>query len=392
MRDTTKVEDCVALLDVSRSMLKTDFKPNRLNNAIETLKNFIHSKLSLDPSDKIALITFGGNAKRLVPFTNEETILINSFQKIRVSGRGNISQGISFSIQLLIKEMQKLGGKISRIFILTDNKIIEEDGKLNEIVEVAKGLGVYVDVCQIGKTEDYRQSKLKLLTRQTGGEYGYFNNTKALVNSGKSFASKKELKFSRDYFARDNKSENAPLLNEIALPLKRPSVLELKAMINSHDTDLEKCQICHSMKSPVTNADLYSEGRICPSCEHPMHLSCAAMWAKGTEYSESVFRCPFCYYLLKIPTSALKIAEIRQANAQNTTKDTLKEHKQTRMKLIPNEEVESIYGSCSYCRNIFMGEHDVYQCEQCGAYYHEPCLQKMFKELKSCRNCGAQIV
>ena len=390
MRDT-KVEDTIILLDVSRSMLKSDFNPTRLENAIETIKNFVQYKLSIDSSDKIAIVTFGKNAKKIVPLTNEEHLLIKSLKKIRVSGKGNIFQGISFSLQLLIKEMQKIGGKISRIFIITDNKLIEENGKIDDIIEVTKGLGIIVDACQIGREDEYRNSKIKHLTRLTGGEFGYFNNEKALINSGNSFASKKPLRQTRDYFSGQERKKKFPLLNEIALPLKRPSVLELKAMINSRNKDFEKCQICHSMKSPVTNADLYSEGRICPSCDHPMHLSCAAMWAKGTEYEDNVFRCPFCFFLLKIPSSAMKIAEIKQSRLKSKESNLLKNGNVTRMKLMEKKYVGEINVSCSYCRNIFIGEHNVYQCEKCGSYYHEPCLQKMFKEIKSCRFCGARI-
>ncbi|MHA1804771.1 MAG: VWA domain-containing protein [Promethearchaeota archaeon] len=391
MRDF-KVEDTVILLDVSRSMLKTDFPPNRLKNAIETIKNFIRTKFSIDLNDKIALITFGKHAKKLSPFTNEEEKLYRALQRIRISGKGNLIQGISFSLQLLIEEMRKLGGKVSRIFVVTDNKFTLNKNKFNDITEVAKGLGVLIDACQIGNTEASGKNELKILTRQTGGEYGYFNNSKALINAGIAFASKKNIKPTRDYITGNTKEKSIPLINEIALPLKRPSVLELKIMLNKHKTAAEKCQICHSSKSPITNADLFSEGRACPSCEHLMHLSCAAMWAKGTEYDINIFRCPFCFYLLKIPKSALKIAELKLEKSKKDKRTPLKTHETTKMKLIPKAEVASINYSCSYCHNIFLGEYEVFQCEKCGSYYHEPCLRKMYEEIKSCRFCGAEIV
>ncbi|MHA1688272.1 MAG: VWA domain-containing protein [Promethearchaeota archaeon] len=391
MRDF-KVEDTVILLDVSRSMLKTDFPPTRLKNAVETVKNFIRTKFSIDPNDKIALMTFGKHAKKLTSFTNEEEKLDRAFQKIRISGKGNLIQGISFSLQLLIEEMRKLGGKISRIFVVTDNKFTLNKSKFDDVMEVAKGLGVLIDACQIGNTRVQEKNELKILTRQTGGEYGYFNNPKALINAGIAFASKKHIRSRRDYITGNTKEKSIPLISEIALPLKRPSVLELKIMLNKHKNGAEKCQICHSTKSPITNADLFSEGRACPSCEHLMHLSCAAMWAKGTEHDKNVFRCPFCFYLLKIPKSALKIAEIKLGKSKNDERTPLKPPKTTKMKLIPKEKVDSINYSCSYCHNIFLGEYDVFQCENCGSYYHEPCLRKMFEELKCCRFCGAKIV
>jgi len=61
------------------------------------------------------------------------------------------------------------------------------------------------------------------------------------------------------------------------------------------------------------------------------------------------------------------------------------------MLLIPEENVDRINQSCSYCHSIFLGDFKVYQCEICNSYYHEPCLEKMKNEIKACRYCGAKI-
>ena len=65
---------------------------------------------------------------------------------------------------------------------------------------------------------------------------------------------------------------------------------------------------------------------------------------------------------------------------------------ETEVILIPDENINQIDASCSYCHSIFLGDYKVYQCENCKAYYHEPCLQKMLKEIKACRYCGAKII
>ena len=61
------------------------------------------------------------------------------------------------------------------------------------------------------------------------------------------------------------------------------------------------------------------------------------------------------------------------------------------MILILDEKIDQIDASCSYCHSIFLGDFKVLQCENCNAYYHEPCLHKMTKEIKACRYCGAKI-
>ena len=389
MRDI-KPEDTVVLIDVSRSMMRKDFKPDRLTVALDTVKNFIHTKFLIDPKDRIALLALGDDTRKLSSFSYEEEKLVQSLKKLKISGNSQFTDGIAFSLQILVEEMRKLGGKNNRIFLITDGTP-ENSQKMQKLVEIAKGLNVFIDVCQYGIAETITGSLFKKICKDTRGEYGFFNNSKAILNSGKSFASKKESATTTDYFAPNKVEKIAPLVNVIALPLRRPSVLDIRLMMSIDGKGQEKCQICHSIKSPVSNSDFYSEGRYCPSCDRPMHVSCAAMWAQKTEYKDNVFRCPFCYFLLELPPSASKIIKERQESepkikllSQDSTKDTT-------MILVANESISKINSSCSYCRSIFLGDYNVYQCDNCGAYYHEPCLEKMNQEIRACRNCGSKI-
>ena len=386
-----KIEDSIVLIDSSRSMLRKDFKPNRLMVAIDAVKNFIQTKFTIDLKDRIALLTFGEETKILTRFTNDEEKLLNSLINLEISGKGSLNEAIAFSLQLLVEEMRKIGGKIFRILIITDNKIIYSD-KLTKMINIAKGLGIFIDVCQLGKSEDYNKTILKQITRATKGEYGFFNNSKAIFNAGKSFASKKDVKSSTDYFNPNKKTDIAPLVNEIALPLRRPSLLDIRLMMDIDNKSSEKCQICHSTKAPLTKADFYSEGRYCPSCDRPMHLSCAAMWAKKSEYKENVFRCPFCYFLLVLPESIPKLLNEPSEEAPKIRIIDGSDGKATKMILYPENEIENINASCSYCHSIFLGDYKVYQCENCGSFYHEPCLIKMNEEINACRNCGSRIL
>jgi hypothetical protein len=372
-------------------MLRKDFKPNRLSVTLELIKTFIQEKFVIDPTDRIALVSFGDNANRLLGFSYESEKLIKSFGKTQISGKGNIHDGLAFSLQLIVEEMRKLGGKVHRIFIISDNKILK-DPKVEKLVNIAKGLGVYIDVCQLGTDENYSNPTLKIIASSTKGQFGYLNNSKDCVSVGKSFASKKEFKDSIDYFSSRKTKEIAPLINEIALPMRRPSVLDIRLMMGNKEKGQDKCQICHAIKAPLTQADFYSEGRYCPSCDRPMHLSCAAMWAKKSEYKENIFRCPFCYFLLELPQSAGMLLEEKSKPEPKIKIIDEKDNNITRMLLIKNEKVKEIDVSCSYCHSIFLDDYQVYQCENCGVFYHEPCLSKMNDEIKACRNCGSKLV
>ena len=379
---------------MSRSMLRKDFKPNRLVNALQTAKNFIQTKLSIDPKDRICLISFGNVVKKLCNFELNEEKLLDSLNKIHISGKGELDDAIAFAMQLLVVEMRKIGGKVQRILIISDDRIKNDQDKLQNMIKIAKGLGIYIDACQLGKTEDYKESTMKKIAQMTDGEFGFFNNSKALINSGKAFASKKNINPSSDYFNPHQQKEIPPLVSDIALPLRRPTVMEIRMMMREGDRGQEKCQICHSIKAPITNADFYAEGRYCPSCERAMHMSCAAMWAQKSEYKDNVFRCPFCYFLLELPISASKLVtedKIKEAKKAAQRIQIIEEPvvNETLMIEIAPEMISSINASCSYCRSIFLGDYKVFKCQKCGAYYHEPCLKKIYHDLKACRFCGA---
>lgn len=387
-----KLEDTILVLDCSRSMLRTDLKPNRLTIALLAAKNFIQTKLAIDPKDRISIVSFGKNSKKLISFSHDETLLIKNLKAIRVSGKGVVHEAIALSLQIIVEEMRKLGGKVNRIFIISDNKLKTDFARMEKLIKISKGLGIFIDTCQMGKPQGPNQNILKKIAQLTNGEYGYFTNEKAIINSGKSYASKKMIQQAPDFYSTQIEEKSPPLVSEIALSLRRPSVMEIRFMMRNGGKEQEKCQICHSIKAP-TGSDFYTEGRFCPNCDRPMHLSCASMWAAKSEYKEDIFRCPFCFFLLKLPKSASKLMKSKKEDSKKKISiiDD-EEYKKTRMIEIHKDNISQIDESCIYCHNIFLGEYKVYQCVKCGSYYHEPCLQKIFNEIKACRFCGAEIV
>ena len=388
-----KIEDTVLLLDASRSMLRNDFKPNRLKVALEVATNFIQTKFMIDPKDRISIVCFGKNSKKLTPFSYDKERLINSLKNIHITGKGVIHEAIALSLQIIVEEMRKLGGKVFRIFIISDNKLKTDPDRLEKLIQISKGLGIFIDTCQLGKTSEHSQNILKRIAQLTNGEYGYFNNEKAVINSGKTFASKKMIQQTPEFYSSHVKEKQSPLISEIALSLRRPTVMEIRLMMRNGGREQEKCQICHSIKAP-TGADFYSEGRFCPNCDRAMHLSCATMWAEKSELKEDIFRCPFCYFLLKLPKSASKLLKKKDQETKEIKISIVEENEISKTKMIEIDEVNinQINESCVYCHNIFVGKYKVYKCQKCGSYYHEPCLKKTYDEIKSCRFCGAEIV
>ena len=388
MGSTERIEDTVIIIDVSRSMMRTDFEPNRLLVAFEITKHFIQTKFTIDPKDRISILSIGKIPKKIADFSYDEHELTQSMINIKISGKSELHEGISFAIQLLIKEMRKVGGKLFRIFIISDHKSSDFPEILKNVVNTAKGLGIFIDSCQFGKTQNNEKSALKLIAQLSDGEFGFFNNVKAIINSGKSFASKKTIKEPNEFYS-NVKKDRTPLLNEVALSLRRPSLGEIQLLMSGKITETQKCAICHSIKAPLTGADFYTEGRSCPSCERTMHISCATQWAKKSEYKENVFRCPFCFFLLKVPQSIITLFDDDKINTKRIR--IIQDEKITEMIPVPEIEVPAIHASCSYCRNIFLDDNKVFRCKKCNSYYHERCMDQMIKEVNACRYCGSEI-
>ncbi len=168
--------------------------------------------------------------------------------------------------------------------------------------------------------------------------------------------------------------------------------MDTRLMMSEKGKGQHKCGICHSVKAPLTKAGFYTEGRYCPNCDRPVHLSCTVMWAKKSEYKKNVFRCPFCFFLLELPKSAIKMLENIDMDSQKIKIIEESNIRESKMIEIHDSNISQINASCSYCHNIFLGDFKVFKCEICDSYYHEPCFQKMYTEWKACRFCGAKII
>lgn len=91
------VSDVFFVVDVSRSMLARDFKPNRLEVAKKKILEFINH----NPSERISIILFSEKVYTLMPLTTDMSLLKESVKKIKVGFLGsgtNIGDGIGLAI------------------------------------------------------------------------------------------------------------------------------------------------------------------------------------------------------------------------------------------------------------------------------------------------------
>jgi phosphoheptose isomerase len=96
--------------------------------------------------------------------------------------------------------------------------------------------------------------------------------------------------------------------------------------------------------------------------------------------------------VLKLPKSATKLIKDKLEQSKNVKILEDNHVKKTKMIEIQQKEIININASCTYCRNVLLEDSKVFQCGNCGSYYHEVCLNKMHNEIGSCRFCGSVIM
>ena len=142
--------DIVLSLDLSRSMLQEDFKPNRLEAAKKVLVKFVKGR----PDDRISLVIFGGEAYTKIPLTLDHRMLIDTIQGLQVgditsSDRTAIGMGMGVALNR-VKNSQSVS-KV--VILLTDGE--NNSGAMSPMAaaNIARELGIKVYTVGIGARE-----------------------------------------------------------------------------------------------------------------------------------------------------------------------------------------------------------------------------------------------
>ncbi|MFY7993002.1 MAG: VWA domain-containing protein [Bacteriovoracaceae bacterium] len=110
-----EVNDIVLCIDVSRSMLAEDLKPNRLEVAKEKIRQFA----ALRPTDRISVVIFSEKVLTLLPLTTDPTLVDQVLSEISIGYLGsgtNIGDALGLSVARAVNSETK--NKV--IVLLTD--------------------------------------------------------------------------------------------------------------------------------------------------------------------------------------------------------------------------------------------------------------------------------
>ncbi|TFF95279.1 MAG: hypothetical protein EU544_03095 [Promethearchaeota archaeon] len=320
--DFAQSEDIVIIVENSPAFYRDDISPTRFSRFKDLLETFVEDRINLDYRDRYFLMIF--NSEILTPIKSFEAFshqLIEQIEKgfdqtIAIENPTAVDWGKNFlatlqkGIQKSISSFKKIRNKTLRIVIfinqipgITPN--FRE--KLTQMVErTAQRLDIIIDVVFISGTQkvlifDY-ENPIKDICEMTGGKYFHVTKAYEMEEAFREITKKKEV-LRKDYLGEREYTQEKEFLEIIASDLERiTDVLE--------DTEL-KCQICFKKECEHVESydimDFYEHLRRCPNCKKILHLCCAGRWAEQQNSKSNfigfpnVFRCPYCFYLLKVP-------------------------------------------------------------------------------------------
>ncbi|MBI4430932.1 MAG: VWA domain-containing protein [Candidatus Omnitrophica bacterium] len=139
--------DLIVALDVSKSMLAEDIKPNRL----EAAKREVKSLINLLRGDRIGIVSFSGSAFLQCPLTLDYGTAKLFLDYLDTDSVPKGGTDIGGAIRTAVKAYEGHEKKHRVLILMTDGEDLEED--VMEAVEEAKKQGVVIFPIGIGKQE-----------------------------------------------------------------------------------------------------------------------------------------------------------------------------------------------------------------------------------------------
>jgi len=144
-----KGRDVVILLDVSRSMLAEDIKPNRLERARIAISDLLDT---LD-GDRVALITFAGSSSVKVPLTQDYAFMRLALGEINTESTNRGGTMIGDAIRKAVDEVFDVGGEQYKdIILITDGE--DHESFPEEAAAKAGDAGIRIIAIGLGDEEE----------------------------------------------------------------------------------------------------------------------------------------------------------------------------------------------------------------------------------------------
>jgi Ca-activated chloride channel homolog len=180
----TKGIDIVMAIDVSTSMLETDFKPSRYEAAKLVASEFVSKR----PNDRIGVVIFAGESLTLCPPTIDHAIVQKQIKSIQ-SGLLDDGTAIGMGLATSVRALKFSNAKSKVCILLTDG--VNTAGTIDPLtaVEIAKQFRLKVYCIGVGTPRNnilgIDEPLMQNIAKSTGGLYfraGSVERLKAIYN------------------------------------------------------------------------------------------------------------------------------------------------------------------------------------------------------------------
>ena len=204
----------ILALDVSRSMMATDIKPNRFDAAREALKTFVEN---LPQGTQVGLVTFARYATTVVPLTDDHATVLKAVDILEMDFGTVIGDGLVESISNLpsLKDRKAEDddpSKLATIILLSDGRSMNGIDPLDAALE-AKQQKIIVHTIGAGSITDgpipgippryqfaarFDAQTLKDVARIAGGQYHFVDSANDLKQTYKQISRLVTNRFAQD--------------------------------------------------------------------------------------------------------------------------------------------------------------------------------------------------
>ena len=183
------VVDIVLVIDISSSMLATDFPPNRLEAVKKTAKNFIDAR----SGDRIGVLVFAGESFIQCPLTVDKEVLISLMDEVKVAEQSSDGTVIGMAIANAINRLRHSDAMSKVMILLSDGS--NNAGELDPLTsaDLASNFGIKIYTIGAGTNQDVSfipgrgyirneidEETLKSIAERTDGKYFRATNISGL--------------------------------------------------------------------------------------------------------------------------------------------------------------------------------------------------------------------
>ena len=183
------VVDIILVIDISSSMLATDFSPNRLEAVKKTAKDFINAR----SGDRIGVLVFAGESFIQCPLTVDQDVLLSLMDEINVAEQSYDGTAIGMAIANATNRLRHSDAKSKVMILLSDGS--NNAGELDPLTsaDLASNFNIKIYTIGAGTNQDVSfipgrgyirneidEATLKSIAKRTDGQYFRATNVAGL--------------------------------------------------------------------------------------------------------------------------------------------------------------------------------------------------------------------